>query len=116
MATILVVDDEEVVRCVVRDMLEPEGHTVLDTEDPQDALRLAREQAIHLLLTDVVMPGMRGTELATRVSDESPATRVLLMSAYTMSEMAVTGREFIGKPFTIQSLNDKVRQVLDPPA
>ena len=116
MATILVVDDEEVVRCVVRDMLEPEGHTVIDTEDPQDALRLAREQPIHLLLTDVVMPQMRGTELASRVSGESPSTRILLMSAYAMSEMVATGRAFIDKPFTIRSLTDKVRQLLDQPS
>jgi two-component system cell cycle sensor histidine kinase/response regulator CckA len=115
-ATILVVDDEEVVRCVVRDMLEPEGHTVIDTEDPLDALRLAREQPIHLLLTDVVMPQMRGTELASRVSGESPSTRILLMSAYAMSEMVATGRAFIDKPFTIRSLTDKVRQLLDQPS
>jgi DNA-binding NtrC family response regulator len=111
-ATILVVDDEEVVRFVVRDMLEPEGYTVLDTEDPQDALRLAREQTVHLLLTDVVMPGMRGDELAERVSEESPATRILLMSAHTSAAPADGARPFIGKPFTIQRLSDTVRQVL----
>jgi CheY-like chemotaxis protein len=111
-ATILVVDDEEVVRFVVRDMLEPEGYTVLDTEDPQDALRLAREQTVHLLLTDVVMPRMRGDELAARVSEESPATRILLMSAYAASKSAAAGRPFIDKPFTIERLSDTVRQVL----
>jgi CheY-like chemotaxis protein len=110
--TILVVDDEEVVRSVVRDMLEPEGYAILDTGDPQHALRLAREQPIHLLLTDVVMPLMRGTELATRMEATSPSTRTLLMSAYAMSEVAATGRAFIGKPFTVQGLNDKVRQML----
>ena len=92
------------------------GHTVIDTEDPLDALRLAREQPIHLLLTDVVMPQMRGAELASRVSGESPSTRILLMSAYTMAEMADAGRAFIGKPFTIRSLTDKVRQLLDQPS
>lgn len=114
-ATILVVDDEEVVRFVVRDMLEPEGYTVLDTEDPQDALRLAREQTVHLLLTDVVMPHMRGDELAERVSEESPDTRILLMSAYASAQPAAPGRSFIGKPFTIQRLSDTVRQVLGEP-
>ena len=112
MTTILVVDDEEVVRAVVRDMLEPEGYAILDTGDPQHALRLMREQPIHLLLTDVVMPLMKGTELATRVEAMSPSTRILLMSAYAMSEVAATGRAFISKPFSVQGLNDKVRQML----
>ena len=112
MKTILVVDDEEVVRSVVRDMLESEDYTILDTGDPQHALRLLREQPVHLLLTDVVMPLMKGTELAARVEALSPSTRILLMSAYTMSEVAGTGRAFISKPFTVQSLNDKVRHML----
>lgn len=114
--TILVVDDEAVVRDVVRDMLEPEGYAILDTGDPQHALRLAREQPIHLLLSDVVMPLMKGTELATRIEAMSPSTRILLMSAYAMSEVAVTGRAFISKPFTVQGLNDKVRQMLGQPS
>ncbi len=112
MTTILVVDDEEVMRSVVRDMLEPEGYSILDTGDPQHTLRLMREQPIHLLLTDVVMPLMRGTELATRVEAMSPSTRILLMSAYAMSEVAATGRAFISKPFSVHCLNDKVRQML----
>ena len=112
MTTILVVDDEEVVRSVVRDMLTTEGYTILDTADPQHALRLAREQPIHLLLTDLVMPLMKGTELATRIQAMSPSTRILLMSAYAMSEVAATGRAFISEPFSMQGLNDKVRQTL----
>jgi len=86
--------------------------TILDTGDPQHALRLIREQPIHLLLTDVVMPLMKGTELATRVEAMSPSTRILLMSAYAMSEVAATGRAFISTPFSMQGLNDKVRQML----
>ncbi len=61
-----------------------------------------REQLVHLLLTDVVMPLMKGTELATRVEAVSPLTRILLMSAYTMSEVAGTGRAFISKPFSMK--------------
>ena len=91
MHTILVVDDEEVVRTVVRDMLESDGYSILDTGDPQDALRIACEQPIHLLLSDVVMPVMKGPELATKVLAASPSTKVLLMSAYPMSEVAVSG-------------------------
>jgi two-component system cell cycle sensor histidine kinase/response regulator CckA len=110
--TIRVVDDEEVVRSVVRDMLASEGYAILDTGDPQHALRLMREQPIHLLLTDVVIPLMKGTELATRVEAMSPSTRILLMSAYAMSEVAATGQAFISKPFSMQGVNDKVRQML----
>ena len=114
MQTILVVDDEEVVRSVVRGMLESEGYTILDTGDPQHALRIAREQPVHLLLTDVVMPLMKGPELAAKLLAVSPSTRILLMSAYPMSQVAASGRAFISKPFSVQSLNDKVRQVLEP--
>ena len=113
MQTILVVDDEEVVRSVVRGMLESEGYTILDTGDPQHALRIAREQPVHLLLTDVVMPLMKGPELAAKLLAVSPSTRILLMSAYPMSQVAASGRAFISKPFSVQSLNDKVRQVLE---
>jgi two-component system cell cycle sensor histidine kinase/response regulator CckA len=111
--TILVVDDEEVVRTVVRDMLESDGYSILDTGDPRDALRIASEQPIHLLLSDVVMPVMKGPELATKVLAASPSTKVLLMSAYPMSEVAVPENAFLSKPFSIQVLNDKVRQVLE---
>ena len=113
MHTILVVDDEEVVRSVVRDMLESQGYTILDTGDPQHALRIAREQPVHLLLTDVVMPLMRGPELAAKLVATSPSTKVLLMSAYPMSEVAASGRAFISKPFSVQGLTDRVRQVLE---
>ncbi len=113
MHTILVVDDEEVVRSVVRDMLESESYTILDTGDPQHALRIARERPVHLLLSDVVMPLMRGPELAAKLLAVSPSTRILLMSAYPMSEVAASGRAFLGKPFSVQSLNDKVRHVLE---
>lgn len=113
MRTILVVDDEEVVRSVVRDMLESDDYTLLDTGDPQHALRIAREQPVHLLLTDVVMPLMKGPELAAKLHALSPTTKILLMSAYPMSEVAASGRAFISKPFSMQGLNDKVRQVLE---
>ena len=114
MHTILVVDDEDVVRSVVRDMLEPEGYTILDTSDPQQALRIAREQPVHLLLSDVVMPLMKGPELAAKLLAASPSTKILLMSAYPMSEVAASGLAFLGKPFSVQRLNEKVRQVLEP--
>lgn len=113
MQTILVVDDEEVVRSVVRDMLESDAYSILDTGDPQHALRIARERPVHLLLSDVVMPLMKGPELAAKVLAVSPSTKILLMSAYPMPEVAASGRAFISKPFSMQSLNDKVRHVLE---
>jgi two-component system, cell cycle sensor histidine kinase and response regulator CckA len=73
--TILVVDDEEAARALGRDTLALEGFTVLDTGDPQHALRLARQQPIQLLVTDVVAPLMKGTELAKHVQSVSGAIR-----------------------------------------
>jgi CheY-like chemotaxis protein len=66
----------------------------------------------HLSLTDVVMPLMKGTELARRLQALSRSTKVLLMSAYTLSEVAASGYGFIAKPFTADALTERVRQVL----
>jgi two-component system, cell cycle sensor histidine kinase and response regulator CckA len=110
--TILVVDDEDDIRVVVRKMLEAKGYTVLDARDPHQALRIVTQQPVHLLLTDVVMPLMRGTELAQRFQAVSPWTKVLLMSAYKVAEIAASGHPFIPKPFTPDALAMKVRQVL----
>ncbi|HKW92910.1 MAG TPA: response regulator [Methylomirabilota bacterium] len=71
---------------------------------------------IHLLLTDVVMPMMRGTELADRIQAISPATKVLLMSGYQTSDIAPSGRPFMAKPFSIDLLLERVRQTLDRPS
>lgn len=98
METILVVDDEDDIRVVVRKMLEAKGYTVLDAGDPHQALRIVTQQPVHLLLTDVVMPLMRGTELAQRFQAVSPWTKVLLMSAYKVAEIAASGHPFIPKP------------------
>ncbi len=114
METILVVEDEDNVRAFVRDTLTLKGYTVLDTDDPQQALRIAREHAgpVHLLLTDAVMPRMNGKELAERLEPIRPQMKVLFMSAYTVSEVAASGQSFIAKPFTLDSLAEKVRHVL----
>src|SRR5512134_3690601 len=85
--TILVVDDEDDIRAVVRQMLSREGYTVLDAADPHQALRLAAKEPVDLLLTDVVMPLMRGTELAQRLLAVVPSAKVLLMSAYKVAEV-----------------------------
>ena len=116
METILVVDDEPAVRALAVDLLAAAGYTVLETGDPGRAVRLVKEQTVHLLLSDVVMPLMKGTELANRVQAASASTKVLLMSGYTVAEVAASGRPFIAKPFTPAQLRDMVRQVLDAPS
>jgi two-component system cell cycle sensor histidine kinase/response regulator CckA len=110
--TILVVDDEDDIRAVVRQMLAAEGYVVLDAADPHQALRLAGQQHVDLLLTDVVMPRMRGTELAQRLLALVPSAKVLLMSAYKLAEVDASGHPFIAKPFTPEALTGLIRQLL----
>ena len=110
--TILVVDDEEDIRTVVRQMLTGAGYLVLDAEDPNQALRLAGQQHVDLLLTDVVMPLMRGTELAQRLLAVVPSAKVLLMSAYKVAEITASGHPFLPKPFTPEILLERVRELL----
>jgi len=92
------------------------GYTVLETGDPQQAIRMSKDQTIHLLLTDQVMPIMKGTELADRIQAISPTTKVLLMSGYQTSGIAGSGRAFIQKPFSIEALGIRVRETLDRPS
>ena len=116
MEIVLVVDDEPDIRAVIRGMLTAKGYTVIETGDPQQAIRMATQQAVHLLVTDVVMPLMKGTELAKRVQEVSPWTKVLLMSAYKVAEVTTSGFPFIGKPFAPDALVEKVRQILGAPS
>src|SRR5260370_15791127 len=82
METILVVDDEALVRSLARDILLGAGYRVLEAEDGEQALRVAEEHpgAIHVLLTDVVMPGINGKELADRLAAVHPDTKAIFMS------------------------------------
>jgi two-component system, cell cycle sensor histidine kinase and response regulator CckA len=108
--TVLVVDDQDVVRDVIRLTLEGAGYTVLDAASPNDALALVRDNGpIDLLVTDVVMPEMDAFELADRVVSEIPGVRVLYTSGYT--DAAAEG-PFIQKPFTPAELVEKVSTVL----
>lgn len=113
---ILVVDDDDDVRAVARQALVTEGYTVVETGDPQQAMRVAKEQRIDLLLTDVIMPIMKGTELADRIQAVSGSTKVLLMSGYVTSEIASSRRPFLAKPFSINDLVRRVRETLDRPS
>ena len=114
--TLLVVDDEADVRALARDVLVSLGYVVLETGDPQHALRLAKEQPIHLLVVDVIMPLMKGTELADRIQAVSPSTKLLLMAGYHTADIAHTGRALLMKPFRIESLVENVRAVLARPS
>jgi len=118
--TILLTEDEPMVRDLVRTVLEDYGYLVLDAPDCQAALSLAQHYsgAIDLLVTDLVMPGMSGHRLAERLAEVRPGTKVLYMSGYSevmIENQAARGDEdnFIRKPFTPDFLARKVRQVLD---
>jgi DNA-binding NtrC family response regulator len=118
--TILLVEDEDVVRGLTRKILMQAGYNVLDAKGGEEALRVCRVYAgpIDLLLTDVVMPEISGKEVADRLAELRPAIRVLFMSGYT-DEAIVQHRvldanvEFIQKPFTWIGLTRKVRDVLN---
>jgi PAS domain S-box-containing protein len=118
--TILLVEDEDVVRGLARQILEQAGYQVLDARGGDEAIRLCRELGgpIDLLLTDVVMPETSGREVAERLTKLRPATCVLYMSGYTDDAIVHHGVldsdvEFIQKPFTPIALAQKVREVLD---
>ncbi len=118
--TILLVEDESNLRYLARHYLEKHGYTVIEAADGAMALQIAvaREGEIHLLLTDVIMPGMNGRELAGRISEIRPSTRVLYMSGYTENVighngMLDAGVNFLQKPFNLNELSEKVRAVLD---
>jgi DNA-binding NtrC family response regulator len=118
--TILLVEDEPAVRQLAERVLSKLGYKVLEAISPEDAERLAADNGagIHLLLTDVVMPGISGRELAKRLSARCPQMRVLYMSGYTYNVIAQDGTleegiYFLQKPFTPQVLTEKVREALD---
>lgn len=117
--TVLVAEDELIVREITCEMLKGLGYRTLTAETAQDCLSIAMnpEHHIDLLLSDVIMPGMTGKELYQELLVTSPSIKVLFMSGYTASIIADRGIDgdirFIQKPFTRQALALKVRQALD---
>ncbi len=117
--TILLVEDESSMLDLSRNMLEGLGYTVMATDSPYKALRLAREHtgAINLLITDVVMPGMNGRQLADRILALRPGIQYFFISGYTADVIAERGVldegvQFLQKPFSRATLARKIREVL----
>jgi PAS domain S-box-containing protein len=118
--TILIAEDEANLRYLARQFLEKQGYKVIEAADGAAAMQIAvaHEGVIHLLLTDVIMPGMNGRELAQRISEIRPNTKVLYMSGYTENVIGHNGTldagvRLLQKPFTLRDLKSKVREVLD---
>jgi len=118
--TILLAEDEANLRYLARQFLEKQGYKVIEAADGAVAMQIAvaHEGVIHLLLTDVIMPGMNGRELAQRISEIRPQTKVLYMSGYTENVIGHNGTldagvRLLQKPFTLRDLKIKVREVLD---
>ncbi|MHC5062779.1 MAG: hybrid sensor histidine kinase/response regulator [Planctomycetota bacterium] len=118
--TVLVCEDEEMVRDVACQILRSGGYKVMEASNGQDALRIAKEgeEPIHLLVTDVVMPQMNGRDLAAAISGEQPDLKVVFVSGYTAEYLdgqvsERDGYDFLQKPFNRTSLLQAVRQLLD---
>ena len=119
--TILLVEDERSVRVTTAIFLEQLGYTVLAADCPQQALEVmsSHQGPLHLLITDVIMPGMSGRELAARISQIKPQVACLYISGYTANVIAHRGIlaqdvPFLGKPFTRDALAQAVYRVLHP--
>lgn len=118
--TVLAVDDDPIILDIVQEVLQPLGYKVLSAASGEDALVLADSyrDAIDLLLTDVVLPGIMGQELAMQVLHVCPGIHILFMSGYLCPSMAHKNSKlgfegFIQKPFSPNALLRKMRKILD---
>jgi len=117
--TVLIVEDDDAVRAVTTRALARFGYSVLTAAGGEEALRIAREHAgkIDLLLTDVMMPGMNGVQVAAMIAEISPGIRVFYMSGYADRDLVGKGlldpdTHFLQKPFTPQELGGRVKEIL----
>jgi CheY-like chemotaxis protein len=116
--TVLLVEDETLLRTIIRDLLLANGYTVLDAAAPSEAIRISHEYTgpIHLLLTDIILPEMNGRVLAERLLELRHDLRVVYMSGFADEPIARNHQErsrFIGKPVTSKSVLRAVRDVLE---
>jgi two-component system cell cycle sensor histidine kinase/response regulator CckA len=117
--TILLVEDEAFVRRVTAEVLEWAGYKLVIARSAAEALQVhqRRSEPVDLLLSDVVMPGMSGRQLAAEFDSLYPGARVLLMSGYAeqlaLCELTPYGKTYLAKPFSIRMLLRRVREVLD---
>jgi PAS domain S-box-containing protein len=117
--TVLLVEDEDALRILARNLLRLLGYTVLEARTGEDALLISQKHHgdIDLVLTDVVMPGMNGPALAQRLAEARPNTKVLYVSGYTGQAVGQgalpAGSHFLAKPFSRDNLARKIREVLD---
>jgi two-component system cell cycle sensor histidine kinase/response regulator CckA len=116
--TILIVDDERAVRDLVAAALTRAGFAVRTAGSAEEALDLEARHPVDLLVTDVILPELSGPELAERIRQRSPHTRVLFMSGYTGNALTTHdlrgGSAFLPKPFGTTTLLARVREVLNP--
>ncbi len=115
--TVLVVEDEEVIRGLVDQVLRGEGYEVILAADGDEAIERARETRVDVLLTDLTMPGIGGRELAERLREERPELKVMFMSGFADSEGFAGGTfpaatAFLEKPFTFAHLTERVRALV----
>jgi CheY-like chemotaxis protein len=118
--TVLAVDDDPTMLDLLQEVLKPLGYKVLSAASAEDALEMAasHQEKIDLLLTDVILPGIKGQELARQLLNIFPEVNVLFMSGYLCPSMAHSNSEqgfdaFIQKPFSPNALLRKIRKLLD---
>jgi two-component system, cell cycle sensor histidine kinase and response regulator CckA len=117
---VLVVEDEVMVRTPICRSLRKQGYFVLEAKNGEDALQVmqAHHSPIHLVITDVMMPEMDGAELVSMLRDWYPRLRILFMSGYSPHQLEalgenVNGIAFLAKPFSMEQLGRRVREILD---
>jgi DNA-binding response OmpR family regulator len=118
--TVLLVEDEELLRKAVTELLDQIGYKVLPAANGEQALRVSRDysEKIHLLITDVVMPGKGGPEVAKQLCAMRPDLKVIFISGYDDGSLAPDGvlkpgTVLVSKPFSVRALSAKMREVLD---
>ncbi len=114
---LLLVEDNPEVRESTAQLLRSVGYTVLSASEPMEALALAQQTPPDLLITDVILPQMRGSELAERLLLQFPNLKVLYISGYTENSVVVRGElksgvEFLAKPYTLAQLTERIQKLL----